>query len=173
MPIVLLGALLRSCLDIILVVEPELKSIEDLNKLIEEKQSKLKPRIWPYVAAALALPPFSLVIALYFAWRKNLLHRALPLITIANSAITALYFFSIFSFYSALSSLGEIKRSSPSINLVSILLGIVLVAGVAGGFYLKRKAEKENHLALREIFFLLALVGLQFVLIFFLAFQGN
>ena len=145
------------------------KSLEDLNNLIDQRQ-KQKDVVWPHVIGSTLLPPFTLVVALYLAWRQKVLYLALPSITILWSILTG---FSVFLIYSAsnpvllISQAFSEKKTSLQNNqiiILAILTIILAIIGVIAGFYFRNKARKESGLATNVTLLLIIILVLQFLI---------
>lgn len=126
--------------------------------------------MWPHVIGSILFPPFTLVVALYLAWRQKILYLVLPSITIFWSILTG---FSVFLIYSALNPVLLISQAFPEkktslqnsqIIILAILTIILAIVGVITGFYFRNKARKEFRLATNIILFLITILVLQFLI---------
>ena len=144
------------------------KTIEDLDKIIEQKQVQ-KPAVWPYIIGSFIIPPFTLVAMLIITWRKGLLYLFLPTVTIFSSALTILLLFtSLLPLLNLASAFGNEYSIVNTQTIVVIIAAIVLVVvGFISGIILRNKAKKISGLNIIEKSFLFVILILQYVVSYF------
>lgn len=143
------------------------QSLEDLNRLSQQKQEK-EASVFGYIIISLIIPPFSTAWAMYRAWKKGVLYRFVPVLTIVYTILFALYSWLLLSSPGAVSSvLGKNLLKQPEVpsgqNTIFVIMTVVLtIAGIVGGFYLRNKAQKEDTLPTVMILALIFILLLQF-----------
>src|SRR3990167_1329833 len=132
------------------------KTIEDLDKIIEQSQKNQHQSVAGYVVGGLIFPPFTLIIALYLAWKRKLLYLFLPTINIVNSLLSllliAFYVSSLSPILTLISIFGMDQASLQPQTLnfqVKIMIGFAVLLTIFGffsGIFFRNKAKKENQL---------------------------
>ena len=130
---------------------------------IEAQTVQIAPKIstWGYLFWSLAIPPLSTFAAMYFAWKKGVLHKLMPNMAILYSVLFA--FWSLLMF-SAPKAFGDyFGQRVVGVALFDKLEATVLEAvGIGAGIYFRNRGKKEDRLsAAYERLFTLILV-LQF-----------
>ena len=153
------------------------KTIEDLDKLINQKSS-VKP-VWPYVVGGLIFPPFSLIIALYLAWKRGLLYLFLPTINIVNSLLSLLLIaLSTSSLNPVLILTSEFTEGSVQSQTfqIKIMIGFAILLATLGfvsGIVFRNKAKKENQLNKSIVILLLFILAAQYFVDYFIILAVN
>lgn len=144
------------------------QTIEELDQLVSERKQEKQTSVFGYVVLSLILPPFTTVWVMYRAWKKGLLYRFVPVMTIVYTILFALYSWLLLSSPGAVSDvLGKNLQKQPVVpsgqNTIFVIMAIVLtIAGVIGGFYFRNKARKEGSLSTVMILILIFILILQF-----------
>lgn len=113
-----------------------------------------------YLLWSLAVPPFTTFLSMYFAWKKNALHRLMPDMTIVYTILFALWSLLMFSAPGAFAS--YFHQQVVGIGLFDKIFALILVVGgLISGFYLRAKANKEGALSLTWIGLMIVLLVLQ------------
>lgn len=143
------------------------KTIDDLNLVIEQRKEK-EVSVFGYIVLSLTLPPFTTVWFIYRTWKKGVLHRFLPTMTIVYTILFALYSWLLLSSPGAVSSvLGKNLLKQPAVpggqNTIFVIMTVVLtIAGIVEGFYLRNKVTRAGSLPTVMIFALIFILILQF-----------
>lgn len=148
------------------------KTIEDLDKLIKTSQERRQNSVWGYLLCSLIFPPFSLIVVLYLAWRRKVLHRVLPSLTIFEAILTGVIVVLIFWALNPILLLSKsfvekqtTVNSRPVMLLQYLLIFLILISLVVGFFY-KSKATKEQELSLNITLLLIGLIILLNLFVF-------
>lgn len=150
------------------------QTLNYLDKLVDQTQQKVKVGVWGYVVLSLVFPPITTAWAFYKANKKQVLHLVLPAITIAFSVLIVLSALSSRSTViipTQLTKLGISSQTGVSqsklmlIDNITLFLGLI---GLAGGFFFRYKAQKENVLVNFAIWLLMAIVFLQMIAVTYL-----
>ena len=113
-----------------------------------------------YLVWSLVLPPFTTFAAMYFAWKKGVLYKLMPDMTIVYSVLFALWSLLMFSASGAFSSyLSQQVAGVPTLDKVEAIL--LVVGGIAGGIYFRMKSNKEGILSLVWISLMTVILILQ------------
>lgn len=100
-----------------------------------------------YLLWSLAIPPFTIFIAMYFAWKKGILFKLVPNITIVYTVLFALWSLLMFWAPGAFSS--YFSQQVPVVpSFYKIFATILIIGGIGGGIYLRMKAQKDGSLSL-------------------------
>src|SRR3989344_7373019 len=138
------------------------KTIEDLDKIIQQSQKKQHKSVAGYVVGGLIFPPFTLFIAIYLAWKRKLLYLFLPTINIVHSLLTLLLIALSISSLSPVMNLASILEQPQTLNLqIKIIIGFAVLLTIFGffsGIFFRNKAKKENQLNKSVIILLLGLL---------------
>ncbi len=142
-------------------------TIEELDKVITTQKQAVS--MTKYIMLSLVMPPFTTVAAFYFAWKKGAFYELAPILTIIYTVLFALYSFVFLSSPKAIVDvMGKNLASQPQVDMVQntilVVLSIVLtVVGIVGGFYLRKKANKQGGLSRGLIAFLIIILAWQFL----------
>ena len=100
-----------------------------------------------YLFWSLLIPPITTFIAMYFAWKKGVLYKLMPNMTIVYSILFALWSLLMFSASGAFGDyLNQQVAAVPTLDKIEAV--ILAVGGIAGGIYLRVKGKKEGSLSL-------------------------
>lgn len=155
------------------------KTLEDLDKIIEKTQTKQRKSIIGYVVGGLILPPFSLIIALFLAWRRNVLHLFLPTINIVNSLLSLVVIaLSISSLNPVLILTSEFREGPVQLQTfqIKIMIGFAILLAILGfvsGIIFRNKAIKENQLNKSIVILLLFILAAQYFVDYFIILAVN
>lgn len=145
-------------------------SIEDLNKLIDEKSKNQEPPFWQialYVIVSTILPP----IGLFLAWKNKILPYVLPLLVSFFSLLLPILIFQQNSSLQVITLLNEVHDSSPKTDLafqiIIVVAVITSILGLVSGIYLRSKVRKNHMLNKKSIYFLLIIFLIELFLLFY------
>lgn len=155
---------------------PQQKSLEEFNKVIEQKQRKT-PFVWPYVIGSFVIPPFTLIAMLIITWRRKILYLFLPTVTMANSVLSGFFVFESFSSLLPILNLyNALEKPQPS-NTQALFIASIsiffIILGIIFGFIFRRKAIKNYDLTNFEKAFLFAILIIQYLLDFLMLVSVN
>ncbi len=148
-------------------------NLDELDKLVLNNQQKKKASVGSYLFLSFLLPPLTLYLALYLAFKKNLLSAALPVFCIAYSLGNLLVGLGqIFTIAVPRQLVGIAQFGAVAPNaLVVILSNITLVLAALGtilGFYFRFKSKKVERLEKWTLWFLFILINLEIFLAIYL-----
>ena|SRR3990167_1801064 len=153
------------------------KTIEDLDKIIEQSQQNQHKSVAGYVVGGLIFPPFTLIIALYLAWKRKLLYLFLPTINIVNSLLSLLLIALAISSLSPFMNLASILEQPQTLNLqIKIMIGFAVLLTIFGffsGIISRNKAKKENQLNKSMVILLLGVLAAQYAIVYLIILAAN
>lgn len=157
------------------VTIPTDKAMSDpLDQLMTKLQEKKKVSTTKYLLLSLVFPPFTLVLALYFAWRKQLLFAFLPVASIAFSLLSILVTFGQFFTAQVPRALVEMGVIKDDVQLGGFLTFCIYftfalaILGVVSGIYYRRRACRDLTLSKNVQSLLFANISLQVILIIYI-----
>lgn len=157
------------------VTIPTDKAIVDpLDQLMTKLQEKKKVSTAKYLLLSLVFPPFTLVLALYFAWRKQLLFAFLPVASISFSLLSILVTFGQFfpaQIPRALVEMGAIKNDIQLGGILTFCIYFTFalaIIGVVSGIYYRKKAGQDLTLSKNVQLLLFANISLQMILLIYI-----
>lgn len=113
-----------------------------------------------YLFWSLAIPPFTTFLAVYFAWKKGVLFKLMPNMTLVYTVLFFVWSLLMFSAPGAFSS--YFSQQVPPVPTFDKVVAIVLtVFGIAGGFYFRMKGNKEGNLSLVWVGLMMVILVLQ------------
>ena len=151
-------------------MDKQANSVEELNRIIKEKQQKIQPSIWSYLIVSVLFPPLGLILSLILAWKRELLDLVLPAVTILVSILSAISIFLIYSALNPILALIQIlheKTPTPLSGQIRLLITLTLTfsaVGVIFGFYFRSKGKRGLKLSQYAITLLIVLLLTQFLL---------
>lgn len=158
-------------------IENGTNTIGQLDEMIAKSREDRNIKSGKYLFLSLLLPPITLYLALFFAWRKRHLYIVLPYLT---------FIFSLLTFITALIGLFPAKVPAQYTQAVSaidstpvnmsfkILLFLTIVLSVVGtvfGFALWRHAKTKNTLETKLLWFLFVILNVEIFLVIYLIYQ--
>ncbi len=113
-----------------------------------------------YLFWSLSVPPFTTFLVMYFAWKKGVLYKLMPNMTIVYSILFALWSLLMFSASGAFADyFNQQVAGAPAFDkFVAILLTI---GGIGIGIYCRIKAKKEGALSLVWVILMTVIIILQ------------
>lgn len=113
-----------------------------------------------YLFWGFLIPPFTTFLVMYFAWKKGVLYRLMPDMTIVYSVLFALWSLLMFSASGAFSDYFHQQVAGVPVfdKVVAILLTAV---GIIIGFYFRIKAKKEGTIVLTWVSVMIVILLLQ------------
>lgn len=113
-----------------------------------------------YLFWSLLIPPITTFLAMYFAWKKGVLHLLMPTMAIIYSVLFALWSMLMFSAPRAFGDYLNQQVSGVS-GFDTILAFILTVGGIAAGVYFRLKGKKEGTLSLVWVGLMIVILILQ------------
>lgn len=145
------------------------KTLENLDFLIEKGQQKKARSTWGYLVGSLVFPPFGLIVSLILAWKKGVLHLALPKIAIVFSLLSGisipLTYFAIKPLAAISGGLSQNQGYTGSLLFLSLLILILAIIGLVLGFDFAKRAKVEGKISGSAILFLIAILLVQHVIL--------
>lgn len=142
----------------------EVNSTTDLDTLIEKSKTQKEQKATYFILSAL-FPPFTIYLALYLSFRKNLLYKTLPYLLIFYSAVVLV--FNIVGLIavkppSQATSLGVTfdSKLNSQILLWTILTTIIAFVCFIAGYYYRNKARKNSSLDSNSLWILFLFLNL-------------
>lgn len=155
----------------------ELNTTGALDNLIVKSQETSRISSGKYVLLSLLFPPFTLYLALLFAWRKRHLYIILPNLTLVFSlltlATTVLGLFPVNAPAQYTAVIGSID-SKPVDWGVKILLYLTIFVSVIGtvyGLILWKRAKRESKLSSKTLWLLFILLNIEIFLFSYLVYK--
>lgn len=162
------------------VLDPQIKPVlgqsptDPLENLVTKLQEKKKFSTTKYLILSLVLPPFTLALAFYFAWRKQMLFAFLPVASIAFSLLSISLTFGQFFTAQVPRALVEMGAIKSDIQLGGFLTFCIYftfalaVLGVISGIYYRRRAGRDLTLSNNVQLLLFTNISLQIILLIYI-----
>ncbi len=147
---------------------------DPLEALVTKLREKKKFSTTKYLILSLVLPPFTLALAFYFAWRKQLLFAFLPVASISFSLLSILVTFGQFFTAQVPRALVEMGIINDEIQLGGFLTFYIYLTfalaifGIISGIYYRRKAGRNLALSKNVQLLLFTNISLQMILIIYI-----
>lgn len=155
----------------------ELNTTGGLDYLVAKSQERSQISSGKYVLLSLLFPPFTLYLALLFAWRKRHLYIVMPNLTFVFSlftlVITVLGLFPVSAppQYADIITSIDTKPVDREINVLLYLTIIVSAIGTVYGFILWRRAKRENALSSKILWLVFILLQIEIFLVSYLIYK--
>lgn len=124
--------------------EKDLEYLQAIAQLdAKTAQESSKTSTVGYLFWSLAIPPITTFLAMYFAWKKGVLHLLMPNMAIIYSVLFGLWSLLMFSASGAFSDyLHQQVAGAPGFDKIAAVL--LTLGGIGIGIYCRIKAKKEG-----------------------------
>lgn len=144
---------------------PEIQKNIEYQQVIAQIDAKTaqespKTSIAGYMFWGLLIPPFTTLWVMYSAWKKGVLYKLMPNMTLMFSISFALWSLLMFSAPGAFASYLS-QQVAPIPSFDKIFATILIVGGIGSGIYFRMKGNKEGTLSMVWISLMTVILLLQ------------
>ncbi len=153
------------------------QNLGGLDNLIVKSQERSRISSGKYVLLSLLFPPFTLYLALLFAWRKRHLYIILPNLTLVFSLLTlattvlGLFPVNAPAKYTVVITGIDSKPVDWGVKILLYLTIFVSVIGTVFGFMLWRRAKREGTLSSKTLQLIFILLQIEIFLVSYLVYK--